>query len=403
MNLPYLVRLDPDRPYNWGTAPDDGAITVTPARVAVNRYTFVTPSEMKQRPRRESLVKDILFQETIAAMVGLPGSGKTFTALDLALCIAHGRPWAGKDVSQGPAAYVAAEGTSGLTDRIAAWERAHGVLDSPNCRFLEEAVNLLDAGEVAHLIEALDAFPEPPKLLVIDTLARCFLSGDENSSRDMLIAVDAADRIRRRFRCTVLLIHHPTKSGTGIRGSSALPGALDTWIDVRKKNMSVQMTCEKQKDMAHFAPLSLTLQTVDLSDERTSLVVRPSTPAERQAHAATAVDQAKAPNRADQRRGQVLSVLEGMGAAGATWTDWQEACADADIVLKDGFNKIKKKLVDDGTIVATVVSNKTFWQRAPGATTAESGDDSELDDPEDGDDFRENTDEDQDDDAWDAE
>jgi RecA-family ATPase len=69
-------------------------------------------------------------------------------------------------------------------------------------------------------------------LAVVDTLARCFVGGEENSARDMGRFVAAADRLRTATGAAALLLHHVSRHGGAIRGSTALPGALDTGIAV---------------------------------------------------------------------------------------------------------------------------------------------------------------------------
>ena len=82
----------------------------------------------------------------------------------------------------------------------------------------------------------VDTYGEPPKLVVVDTLARNFGPGNENSTEDMNRWIANIDRfIREEFRCAVILVHH-TGHGhlTRGRGSSVLPAALDWEYKVEK-------------------------------------------------------------------------------------------------------------------------------------------------------------------------
>jgi RecA-family ATPase len=68
-------------------------------------------------------------------------------------------------------------------------------------------------------------------MIWLDTLARTFGAGDENSQKDMNAFITGVDRLRDTFRCVVGVVHHTGKEdGKGLRGSSALYAAMDTVI-----------------------------------------------------------------------------------------------------------------------------------------------------------------------------
>jgi RecA-family ATPase len=178
-----------------------------------------------------SLIEGILLEGAFAALSGKPGTYKTFIALDLSFCIATGLPWAGRQVRSGAVVYNAAEGTGGLRRRLASWENFHGI-EVDNVHFITSPVNFLDPAMITALIEAARKLPELPVLVVIDTLARSFGGGDENSTKDMNFFIAEVDRLRESLGCAVLVVHHTPHHANKLRGSSALPGALDTIISV---------------------------------------------------------------------------------------------------------------------------------------------------------------------------
>ena len=53
-----------------------------------------------------------------------------------------------------------------------------------------------ESSQLLQLMEAIDAVGAKPGLIVLDTLARCFGGGDENSTQDMSRFVSACDAIR---------------------------------------------------------------------------------------------------------------------------------------------------------------------------------------------------------------
>jgi RecA-family ATPase len=177
------------------------------------------------------LIPGVLQEGAFAALVGKPGVCKTFTALGLSFSIAMGLPWAGRQVRSGGVIYIAGEGTCGFPRRLAGWEQFHG-MEVDNMHVITSPVNFLDPVMNSALIKASRELPELPVLVVIDTLARSFGGGDENSTKDMNLFISEVDRLRESLGCAVLVVHHPPHGGTKLRGSSALPGALDTIISV---------------------------------------------------------------------------------------------------------------------------------------------------------------------------
>ncbi|WP_051284523.1 AAA family ATPase [Desulforegula conservatrix] len=105
-------------------------------------------------------------------------------------------------------------------------------------------------------------------LIVIDTVARSFGAGDENSAKDMGQFIAECDRLKALYGSTVFLVHH-----TGIadksraRGSSSLKGAVDAEFKVEryaKDKSIITLTCTKMKDAEYPEPLAFTLRSVDL-------------------------------------------------------------------------------------------------------------------------------------------
>jgi len=60
------------------------------------------------------------------------------------------------------------------------------------------------------------------------------LHGSENSDQDMSAYVRAADAVREVFQCAVIIVHHCGHGADRPRGHSALIGAADAVLAVRK-------------------------------------------------------------------------------------------------------------------------------------------------------------------------
>jgi hypothetical protein len=237
------------------------------------RFRLVGADDIIDSPSPSWLTEDFFTLAAFVLLYGEPGSGKSFIALDLALSIQAGITWqAGRRTTKpGTVVYIAAEGVGGLGNRIRAWKIGHSVDSFRNIWFLPTAPQLLDKDEIEGLIDTLCRLPELPVLVIIDTLARTTVGGDENSARDMGEFVAAIDRIRAAFGCTVLVVHHATKEGKFERGSSALRGAADVVIKTSKKGKTeVVITCEKGKDFPEFDPFTVVLRQVEIDGDETS-------------------------------------------------------------------------------------------------------------------------------------
>jgi len=237
---------------------------------------FISDADVEGLPPPPHLIEHVLPVGGLAALVGGPGDGKTFVALDMAFCIATGIPFLGHAVKQGTVAYVLAEGTGGVPQRVRAWKIAQGKEGDVGVAFLREPVQLLLAGEVQALLAALKQLPSLPILVVIDTLARCFVPGDENSAKDMGKFVAGLDCLRAETGAAVLVVHHSGRKKDHERGSTALRGAVDTLMVIRRhpKDSSRRLKCEKQKDGEPFAPIAFRLEEVEVDEGLTSCVVK---------------------------------------------------------------------------------------------------------------------------------
>jgi hypothetical protein len=240
------------------------------------RYVLRSDLEIEQRQTPPALIDGLLPVAALAMVYGQPGGGKSFLALALALSVATGSPWQGRTVRRGTVLYIAAEGSGGLSVRLRAWKQAHGIAGETGLLFLTEAVPLMENDAVGRLLEAVREAGERPVLVIVDTLARCIVGGDENSAKDVGQAIANLDRIRRELNATVVVVHHTTKTGTSERGSSALRGAADTMIAVGRSADTLFLTCEKQKDAEPFPEIALKFEIRDLGNRDSSLILVPA-------------------------------------------------------------------------------------------------------------------------------
>lgn len=199
------------------------------------------------------LVKHLLRENSLAAICGAPGKGKSFIAIALMMAVCFGHLFAGKNTTKGFCVYLAGEGHNGLVKRVLGWLKHFGIADTPqNFGCVPVAFDITDKAYLDKLIAELRRIEkergEPIRLVVVDTLAR-YNVGDENSAKEMSRLVAVLDLLREIFKCCVLVVHHTGKNpANGMRGSSALLGAMDSVFEVRRTPTGFEVECLKQKD-----------------------------------------------------------------------------------------------------------------------------------------------------------
>lgn len=245
------------------------------------RIRFVDDDVVENMPAREWLVSGILPRSGVCILFGLPGTYKSFLAIDWALSIGFGRAWLGRKVRKGSVAYIAGEGYAGLGARSKAWKVHNKQSGKSGVKWYGDSVDLTDLSAVNELYEALDEdFAEDPlELIVIDTFSRNSGGAEENSNTDVKKFMHTADLLQKKYNCTVLIIHHSGKNpDKGPRGASAFVGDTETIISVDHFSDALQgikVACFKQKDAEKFDPIHLTLHKVlyGESPEESSIVL----------------------------------------------------------------------------------------------------------------------------------
>lgn len=238
---------------------------------ATPSFKFLAANQLPVKPIAW-LVKDYLESDTLAVMYGPPSTGKSFLALDISCCIAAGLPFHGHSVRPGAVFYIVGEGHGGLARRIHAWSE-HNTSAVPGSLFISETpADFFDSDSSARVACAVDSIATAtgvqPALIVIDTMARNFL-GEENSATDVNRFVRNLDDIRRRWRATVLIVHHSGKDHErGARGSIALKCGVDAEYEVTcsAKDGLVRLTPGKMKDAVKPPPLAFELEDVLVND-----------------------------------------------------------------------------------------------------------------------------------------
>lgn len=202
-------------------------------------WTVIHSKDLKKLPPPEWLIEDKLVKKGLSIVYGASATGKSFYALDLALTVSQTQT----------VVYMAGEDELGYEQRVTAWEQ-HNHKDRNELYISLGSVPVLEAHEVKEFIDSVKELN--PVLVVVDTLARAMVGGDENSSRDMGFVTRACNKMQRELQCSVLLIHHTNKGGDSERGSGALRANADVMIKISNLDEEVSAECSKTKNQKAF-------------------------------------------------------------------------------------------------------------------------------------------------------
>jgi AAA domain len=320
-----------------------------------SRLEFLSLADLDNLPPLEWLVDDFLPKPGLCVLYGQPKAGKSFLALEWAMSIAAGVPTLERRTIQGEVVYCCGgEGLPGLKQRRDAWLRQRGIPAPSQFHLLKNAVDVANQAEM--LIAAIRANGWCPSLIVIDTLAKNFGGGDENSTKDMNAFVAGCIAIQEAFPgATILIVHHVGKDeGKGSRGSSALLGAVDAafLLTSSKPKLAepadrqrIKLTTTYMKDGEKQKPWELELHTIELGANQfgkriTSCVV--ALPEQAPAGAEVAA-------RASETDARLLAALVKLG--GATGSVSAKAWRDEVGGAESTFHKARKRLLESGKVI----------------------------------------------------
>lgn len=295
----------------------------------------------------EWLVEDYIESDSLALIFGAPAGGKSFVTVDLACCIATGTAWHGRPVKQGAVFYIAGEGHNGLARRFAAWSKANGVSLKGAPLFKSTRAVMIyneDSAKLLHedIMVMAETYQMQPAMVAVDTVARNFGAGDENSTEDMSKFIEHVDTfIRRPFGCNVNLVHHSGHNMDRARGSSALKAALDAEYQVVKDGGMLTITATKMKDAEMPPELTFKFKVIELGEvggqDITSVVLEPH-------------DDALSYKVADDSAGEPITAKAVLEVVAKGWLPYDQL-KDALGCTKTTATRAVKRVADRGLLV----------------------------------------------------
>lgn len=220
------------------------APVVAPAVTPTTRFLLYNIDGLRALPPVTWLIENEIPANLTTVICGPSQAGKSFLAVDYAMKVARQYP-------DRAVVYIAPEGGSGYRQRVDAWLSHHGGDEPQNILFILQTVTLLNPQTLGELVSSIQSFN--PIMVIIDTLARALVGGDENSAKDIGLFFYHTDLIREATKAAIVVVHHTGKAGA-YRGSSAMYGAVDSWIDFANDDGLITVSCGKAKDWEPFAP-----------------------------------------------------------------------------------------------------------------------------------------------------
>ena len=199
------------------------------------RYPIITAEiALQQRPPLAWTVAGLFQPSSLGMIVGNFGIGKTYAALDMAVSVARGETWLGRQTTAGPVLVIDEEsGERRLSDRLAMVLRGHEAGgDTPVYAYSFANFSLLDDLGIREMLAAIQHIG--PKLIVIDALMDLIPGADENKVQEVLPALKIMREIAEVTNSCALMLHHTNKIGE-YRGSSAIAGKVDVLLKMERE------------------------------------------------------------------------------------------------------------------------------------------------------------------------
>lgn len=220
----------------------------------VVRVAHLEPSKAQD----DWLVEDLWGWPAVGFIGGIPKSGKTFLALELAVAVASGKPALGRFLVHKPGKvliYAAEDDATAIRSRVQGLCQARRLdFDDLRVGLIREPGLRLDQEDHRERL-AMTLQRVRPRLLILDPLVRLHRA-DENSSAEISELLGYLRELQRAFEVAILLVHHVRKSpagqpGQALRGSGDLHAWTDSALYLLRRKGELMLHAEHR---AHPAP-----------------------------------------------------------------------------------------------------------------------------------------------------
>ena len=200
-------------------------------------------------PEPADIIKGgILKNKSLLLIAGQQKSKKSFLAMNMALAIATGKPFAcfAIDAPHSVLVLSAEGGEFSNKKRMEKMCRGKGMTSTTNINLCFDSRWKLDTVDDYRDIRN-KIIEKRPEVVIIDPLVK-FHYSDENSSSEMAVILNRLRELIEDLNISIILVHHMGKNEDGgARGSSAILGEYDTYIQIAKGKESQKL----KFDMRH--------------------------------------------------------------------------------------------------------------------------------------------------------
>lgn len=302
---------------------------------------FSLASAMKSRPPMSWVVHEFGADGHIVGVFGKPGSGKSYAMMDMAVCIAQGRPWLGRPTQQRPVLWIDEDGGEDVTmRRLGEIGRGHDADGTAPLTALSYAgLNITTDDGITTLRRLIDHRRTPgidgAPVLFIDTLADVCVGMKLVSPDDMIAPLQALRRISSDTKALVVFIHHANKLGQYL-GATTISGKCDLLLGVAPRSATVvEFRSEKARHVGEVRFAAKQSRSI-INGEDAFVLVNADT---------TALDKA---SKLSDMRGSPRHVMDYLREHGAsTISDMVD-----ELNGKAAVARAVSRLKDDGFIVA---------------------------------------------------
>jgi hypothetical protein len=196
------------------------------------------------------VIDGLLPAEGVAVVWGPPKCFKTFWLLHATFHVSLGGKYGGREVRQGPVVYIAFEGGQGLKTRVRALRMRHpdaATKDPPFHVIARRASVVLRHPQLIRDVEKQSG-GEVPRVIVLDTLNASMGGLSESKDIDMGRYIDAADALRERFDCLVVISHHCGYDKSHMRGHTSLSGFVTAELMIERAGLNLTVSVKAMRD-----------------------------------------------------------------------------------------------------------------------------------------------------------
>ena len=182
---------------------------------------------------------DRLICEGLTMLVAASKVGKSWLVLLMAVCVALGKPFLGRQTTKSRVIYFALEDSE---RRLQSRLRTMSILQIPNNLQFTTKAQMLDTGFLAQVEDWLK-LEEGPSLVIVDTLqkVRGIAKKGVNAYEGDYDVIGGIKALADKYRAMIVCVHHTNKSKNvsdiydKVSGSTGIMGAADTTVIIDRE------------------------------------------------------------------------------------------------------------------------------------------------------------------------